>query len=555
MTNIDYVKVFESSSAFPRPSSFCPSYGTAGFRADASLLLSTLFRCGLLVAARSLLLGKSCGLMITASHNQVSDNGVKLIEPDGSMLPQDWEPAATALAQCSTDQEVVDSLRSILTTGVSASTLNTPSCEGILSVLFGYDNRPSAPDLLKAAVAGVAALGVQHQDVGFVTTPMMHFVVHQWNSPCRPASTHEAQETYFETLIGAFEQLVEGLPRPPDGGQLLIDCANGVGAHHLVKVQQRLWSAGLQMVLFNTGDGQLNMECGADHVQKERVAPTGFPELKPYSRCCSVDGDADRLVYFTVAGSTSEGTTMLLLDGDKIASLTAAFIKDLLKQLPDSVGSDIKVGVIQTAYANGASTSYVKEQLLLSVECTPTGVKYLHQAAHSYDVGVYWEANGHGTVLFSAELLRRLEKAERVCSAAKDLLLLSKVINQTVGDAFSGILLVEAVLRRKAWSLSQWDGLYQDMPSRQIKLKVADRALITVEDAERKCVTPAGLQKDIDALISEYPAGSRAFVRPSGTEDAVRVYSEAPTQEQANDLACRVGKAVYLQAGGVGPMP
>ena len=47
----------------------------------------------------------------------------------------------------------------------------------------------------------------------------------------------------------------------------------------------------------------------------------------------------------------------------------------------------------------------------------------------------------------------------------------------------------------------------------------------------------------------------RAFVRPSGTEDAVRVYAEAPTQDQADDLALKVSRAVYDRAGGVGPMP
>ena len=29
--------------------------------------------------------------MITASHNHHEDNGVKIVEPDGSMLVQDWE--------------------------------------------------------------------------------------------------------------------------------------------------------------------------------------------------------------------------------------------------------------------------------------------------------------------------------------------------------------------------------------------------------------------------------------------------------------------------------
>ena len=70
---------------YPLPAGFVPSYGTAGFRADAALLASTVFRCGLLTAARALVTGKTCGLMITASHNQESDNGVKIVEPSGAV--------------------------------------------------------------------------------------------------------------------------------------------------------------------------------------------------------------------------------------------------------------------------------------------------------------------------------------------------------------------------------------------------------------------------------------------------------------------------------------
>ncbi len=123
----------QQAEAYPKPSSYSPSYGTAGFRTEASLLPSTVFRsacrqgpycrfplhvhvvsqrwhpyagavfhsrppiqlwllrCSALMAARSRLLGRTTGVMITASHNPVEDNGVKLVDPGGEMLAVSWE--------------------------------------------------------------------------------------------------------------------------------------------------------------------------------------------------------------------------------------------------------------------------------------------------------------------------------------------------------------------------------------------------------------------------------------------------------------------------------
>lgn len=86
--------------------------------------------------------------------------------------------------------------------------------------------------------------------------------------------------------------------------------------------------------------------------------------------------------------------------------------------------------------------------------------------------------------------------------------------------------------------------------------------MVVTADAERQCVSPAGLQAAIDALVvdtnasSEPPSQSaRAFVRPSGTEDVVRVYAEAASQPLADQLALRVGQALFDLAGGRGARP
>ena len=75
-----------------------------------------------------------------------------------------------------------------------------------------------------------------------------------------------------------------------------------------------------------------------------------------------------------------------------------------------------RFGVVQTAYANGASTEFLKN-LGLEVVFTSTGVKYLHKKALEYDIGIYFEANGHGTVLFSDEFVSRLESLASTLSS------------------------------------------------------------------------------------------------------------------------------------------
>lgn len=68
--------------------------------------------------------------------------------------------------------------------------------------------------------------------------------------------------------------------------------------------------------------------------------------------------------------------------------------------------------------------------------------------------------------------------------------------------------------------------------------------MIDTTDAERRAVTPAGLQEAIDDLVKRYQK-ARSFVRPSGTEDVVRVYAEADTQVR-NALLCMFCFFVFL---------
>ena len=206
-------------------------------------------------------------------------------------------------------------------------------------------------------------------------------------------------------------------------------------------------------------------------------------------------------------------------------------------------------------------------------------MKYVHATAHSnYEVGIYFEANGHGTVLFSPKFYVLMAKAESLllnsCAYKKAtiawqrLRLLPRLVNQAVGDALSDLFLVDAILFLRGWDLHDWNNLYQDLPSRQCKVRVVDRSMIQTNDNETKAINPPSLQPALEdamaALVKEQneavvghqlPIRPRAFVRPSGTENVVRVYAEASTQLDADLLASEAAAIVYKLCNGVGVIP
>jgi hypothetical protein len=134
--------------------------------------------------------------------------------------------------------------------------------------------------------------------------------------------------------------------------------------------------------------------------------------------------------------------------------------------------------------------------------------------------------------LFSPETIDVLSSFEPSTPAQENavgqLRLLVELVNQAVGDAISDFLLVEVILAHKRWGPEEWDAGYEDLPNRLLKVNVPDRNAFITEDAERRLTSPSGMQPRLDEMVNKFERG-RAFVRPSGTEDCVRVYAEAST--------------------------
>ncbi|KAI0231949.1 hypothetical protein L0F63_006153 [Massospora cicadina] len=499
------------AAAHPKPSGINFSYGTAGFRMKSDMLDSIMFRVGLVAAMRSRKMdGQAIGIMVTASHNpaEVKPSSTPFISLYGEMLEQSWEAVVTRLVN-------IEGLEQLLQAVEEA----TKSLEIDIS-------KPSQVD-------GLKAMNSDYQDYGTMTTPQLHYIVRCLNTLGNPDSYGEPTEEAFAIDSGL---------------------CHGVGAPKLRVLAKELGDA-LDICVINDdveSADKLNCQSGADFVKVNHRFPQNL-QAKPHMKYCSLDGDADRIVYYYANASGG----LKLLDGDKISGLAAMFLIDLVQQAT----LDLQVGVVQTAYANGSSTTYLRETLKVPVACAKTGVKHLHHEAEKFDIGVYFEANGHGTVLFSPTSLHKIHSAlapaalqvltPAQAEAVASLGYVVDLINQTVGDALSDMLLVEVVLAHRVWNLEQWDATYTDLPNRLAKVTVQDRSIFSTTDAERRLTQPEGLQAKIDTLVSKYHSG-RAFVRPSGTEDVVRIYAEAATRQECDDLALAVANLVYHEAGGKG---
>ncbi|CCK70362.1 phosphoacetylglucosamine mutase PCM1 KNAG_0E00940 [Huiozyma naganishii CBS 8797] len=513
------------------------TYGTAGFRDKAAVLDTVMFATGCVAVLRSWRLnGAQVGVMVTASHNPPEDNGVKVVDPEGGMLPEQWEPLATRLANLAANG-TFDQWWEYWT-----SLVEEGNYTGGARLCVGHDTRESSPRLLKNLMD--AALAVSGGSIT-ISKPWItnHPQLHYLTSLQRDGVTDAA--AYNDHFQGCWQKLF------PDGvvawpfDRLFIDTANGVGA---VQLQQffKGWAVDQNKFrLLNTDYGtpeNLNVKCGADFVKTNHRLPSEVPDQRGTSGAlpdlyCSFDGDADRIVFYFVKNKQFH-----LLDGDKISTLFAKFIG----QLTARAGADDKltVGVVQTAYANGNSTRYIASELGIPSACTKTGVKHLHHVAKTqYDIGIYFEANGHGTVVFSDKFNEVVAGVASTNDAASTLYHFSKLINQTVGDAIADMLGVLAVLIKLQWTPEVWGAEYTDLPNLLTKVVVPDRSIFETTDQERRLVSPEGLQEKIDACVGRFKR-ARSFVRASGTENAVRIYCEAEDPQEVQELSKQVTEAV-----------
>jgi phosphoacetylglucosamine mutase len=77
-----------------------------------------------------------------------------------------------------------------------------------------------------------------------------------------------------------------------------VDCSNNIGYESIRTFYDKYINKVLQLVFINKNDFKnLNKNCGAEFVHKEQKFPGNFDNYQ-HLFGASLDGDADRLIYF-----------------------------------------------------------------------------------------------------------------------------------------------------------------------------------------------------------------------------------------------------------------
>ncbi len=257
-----------------------------------------------------------------------------------------------------------------------------------------------------------------------------------------------------------------------------LDCSNGSASAIAKNVFDALGAKTL--VIHNEPDGtNINTDCGSTHIDvlvdfvKKNKVDVGF----------AYDGDADRCIAVDENGN--------IVDGDSIMYVCGTYMKEC-GQLNNNT-------VVTTVMSNiGLYRAF--EEKGIATEQTAVGDKYVCENMMKNGHCLGGEQSGH--IIFSK--------------------------HAATGDGILTSLKVMEAMIEKKQSLGWLTRELKIFPQLLVNVKVADKN-IAMKDEE--------VLKAADEVGKKLEGNGRILLRPSGTENLVRVMVEAETDELCKEMA------------------
>jgi len=402
------------------------------------------------------------------------------------------------------------------------------------TAILARDPRASGEFISAAIAAGIASTGVDVLDIGVVPTPTLAHLtatmdvdfgvmVSASHNPMpdngikffdsnghkltdevedeiekalgqprsRPTGAKVGRITREPHLVGSYlDHMVATIPHRLDGLKIVVDCAHGAAS---AVGPAALRSAGAEVIVTAADPDGLNIN---DGVGSTHLGPLQQAVVEHQADAgVAFDGDADRCLAVDELGQ--------IVDGDQILGILA-----LAFQAQGNLTDDTFVA---TKMSN-LGLLRAMEEAGINVVTTDVGDRYVLQemARHGYNLG--GEQSGHVLVTdFS-----------------------------TTGDGVLTALQLLGNLASSKLTLSQMAGGIPKMP--QVMINVANVK-------KEKTYTDSGLLGALLRAEESLAKTGRILLRPSGTENLVRVMVEAEDQATAQHWAEELAREVRERLG------
>ncbi len=391
--------------------------------------------------------------------------------------------------------------------------------------LIGRDPRESGPRIEAALAAGFADAGADVTLLGVLPTPAVAYAGREASLPAAmiSASHNPYRDNGIKLFAAGGRKLADGVQdaiaramdapgalaprqgtvssddrfaarygewlvstldgRRLDGLKVAIDAGNGAGSTIAPDVFAAL---GATVVAINVApDGRnINAGCGSQHPEavREAVLDSGADVG------LALDGDADRVFAVDANGG--------IVDGDQIMAMCALDLRGSGRLTADTL--------VVTVMSN-LGLRIAMRDAGITVEETPVGDRYVLEMLDDRGLSLGGEQSGH--VIFH-DLAR-------------------------TGDGILTGLMVTDLVRRSGRPLADLAAVMTRLP--QVLVNVPVRAVDGFADS---------IAGEVDRAERLLAGRGRVLIRPSGTEALVRVMVEAPTEDEAGQVAAELADAV-----------
>ena len=269
---------------------------------------------------------------------------------------------------------------------------------------------------------------------------------------------------------------------------VVVDCANGAAS----AVAPRAYAAaGARVIAINAEPDGLNINegCGSTHMRQLQEAVVAHGADLGLAH----DGDADRCLAVDAAGQ--------VVDGDAIMTVLALAMQE---------AGELTANTLVTTVMSNLGLHLAMRDAGIDVRTTGVGDRYVLEELRSGRFSLGGEQSGH-------------------------------IVMPAFGTTGDGVLTGLRLMARMAQTgeaLAELTAPMKSIPQVLINVEVSDKASVAQAPAVRSAVAQAE---------AELGDTGRILLRPSGTEQIVRVMVEASDEDTARQVADRVAKSVSAE--------